>query len=182
MKNRIIISAPGKLMLFGEHAVVYGRPCIVTAVNQRIQVNVERTDGKLIELSAPGVDLKLFRAKFSTNLSELPKGAKFVFASIKNFYEKFEVSSGLKIETKSDFSSKFGFGSSSAITVCTIKALDEIFGIRMSNKQIFDLSYKTVLDIQGVGSGFDLAAAIWGGTVYFIGGGKGNSANSYEIT
>jgi len=33
----IKVSAPGKLMLFGEHAAVYGYPCIVTAVNTRFK-------------------------------------------------------------------------------------------------------------------------------------------------
>lgn len=42
----------------------------------------------------------------------------------------------------------------------------------MTEKEIFDLAYQTVLDIQGVGSGFDLAAAIYGETLYFLSGGK----------
>ena len=41
MSKFTIVSAPGKLMLLGEHAVVYGRPCIVTAVNQRMNATVE---------------------------------------------------------------------------------------------------------------------------------------------
>ena len=42
--KKITVSAPGKLMLFGEHAVVYGRPCIVTALNQRMHATVEVID------------------------------------------------------------------------------------------------------------------------------------------
>jgi mevalonate kinase len=78
----------------------------------------------------------------------------------------------LKITTKSEFSSQFGFGSSSASTVCVIKALAGLSGKKFSDKQIFDLAYQTVLDIQGKGSGFDVAAAVYGGTLYFITGGK----------
>jgi mevalonate kinase len=37
---------------------------------------------------------------------------------------------------------------------------------------LFELAYKTVLGVQGVGSGFDVAAAIWGGTIYYIKGEK----------
>lgn len=172
LQCKVRVSAPGKLMLFGEHAVIYGKPCIVTAVDQRMVVTIERIEENVVELTAPEVDIKSFKADYFAGLDKLPKGAKFVFASIKNFYKKFGISSGLKIETKSDFSSKFGFGSSSAVTVCVVKGLAEIFGIKLTNKQIFDLSYKTVLDVQGVGSGFDIAAAIWGGTLYFISGGK----------
>ncbi len=44
--------------------------------------------------------------------------------------------------------------------------------MKLKEQELFDLSYRTVLDVQGVGSGFDLAAAIWGGTLWFLGGGK----------
>jgi len=50
--------------------------------------------------------------------------------------------------------------------------LAELFEIKVEEKEIFDLAYKTVLDIQGVGSGFDIAAAIYGGVIYFLTGGK----------
>ena len=42
----------------------------------------------------------------------------------------------------------------------------------MDNKKLFDLAYKTVLSVQEVGSGFDLTAAIWGGTIFFVTGGE----------
>ncbi len=172
MKNSIVVSAPGKLMLFGEHSVVYRKPCIVTAVEQRMRVRVIRTVGSEIELIAPEVGLKNFKTKITTPIKKLPKSAKFVFAAIQNFYKKYKISSGLKIETHSDFSSKFGFGSSSAVTVCVVKALGEIFDVQVTNKELFDIAYKAVLAVQGVGSGFDIASAIWGGTLYFVGGGK----------
>jgi len=172
LKSKTRVSAPGKLMLFGEHAVVYGRPCIVTAVDQRISVEINLMEGSNIELKAPDVQIKSFKAGVTTPMDELPKGASFVFTAVKNFFKEYKISSGLKITTKSDFSSKFGFGSSSAVTVCVVKGLSELFEIRISNRKMFDICYKTVLDVQGVGSGFDLAAAIWGGTVYFVGGGK----------
>ena len=41
----ITVSAPGKLMLFGEHAVVYGRPCIVTAISERLTVTEGESSG-----------------------------------------------------------------------------------------------------------------------------------------
>jgi len=169
----IKVSAPGKLMLFGEHAVVYDRPCIVTAVDQRISVSVERTQQSFIEINAPDVQLLNFRQNIDNlDSPDIPKATKFLIVGVKNFFQRYDLKTGLKINTSSDFSSKFGFGSSSATTVGIIKALSEVFEKDLSNQEIFDLSYKTVLDIQGIGSGFDLAAAIWGGTVYFVTGGR----------
>ncbi len=162
-------SAPGKLMLYGDHAVVHGKPCIVTAVDQRIFVSIEpRKDNRII-FSAP--DLKF---NYETTTAQIkgphPKEAKFVLTAVHNFFEKFGVRSGLDIKTKADISGKFGFGSSSASTVAALKALGEAFNRQLPEKQVFELAYKTVLDIQGVGSGFDVAAAVWGGTLLYTKG------------
>lgn len=173
MKNKVEVSAPGKLMLFGEHAVVYGKPCIVTAVDQRVRVRAEIHGGKQLTIDAPDVGVTRYVQDMNKlGEGEIPKGARFILAAIKKFAQSWEIPTGLKIETKSDFSAEFGFGSSSAVTVGVVKALASLFEVDIPKERLFELSYGSVLDIQGVGSGFDLAAAIWGGTLYFVGGGK----------
>ncbi len=183
MHKQITVSAPGKLMLLGEHAVVYGRPCIVTAVNQRMKATIELLDKPIFQLEAPDVQVSDYKKPMDElGIGDTPKGAKFVEIAVKNYlsflrslleYSRSDlVKLGIKITTSSDFSSQFGFGSSSASTVCVIKALSEIMGTNLDNKSIFDLAYKTVLDIQGKGSGFDVAAAVYGGTLYFVTPGK----------
>ncbi len=170
---KIIVSAPGKLMLFGEHGVVYGRPCIVTAVGQRMKATVELTEEPLFELKAPDVQVTNYKKAIEDcGVGEIPKGAKFVEVAVKNFLDKYPFGGGVKVETKSEFSSEFGFGSSSASTVCVIKALSELTGTKLSDKALFKLAYKTVLDIQGVASGFDVATAVYGGTLYYVTPGK----------
>lgn len=160
-------------MLFGEHAVVYNHPCLVTAVDQRIRLQAEMLGSPNFELDAKDVNVTDYRKPLSElGKGEIPKGAQFVEIAIKNLYEKFGLKNGLRITTTSEFSSKFGFGSSSASTVCMVKAISELFDLILSDKDIFDLAYKTVLDIQGKGSGFDVAAATYGGTLYFVTGGK----------
>lgn len=174
MKNEVTASAPGKLMLFGEHAVVYGKPCIVTAVDARIEVIVKKIIKPILSINAPEVGVINYKKdidKLEKN-KKILKGAKFIEFAVKNYRNIYGLTSGLAITTKSSFSSKFGFGSSSAVTVATLKAISELFKKRLSKKQLFDLSYKTILEVQGVGSGFDLASAIWGGTIYFVTGGK----------
>lgn len=172
--NQVTVSAPGKLVLFGEHAVVYGKPCIVTSVNQRMYLKAQKLSEPIFILNAPDVSIKNYKKSLKdVGIGELPKGATFVEIALKNFIEHHPIdTSGVYISTYSDFKSTFGFGSSSASTVCTIFALSKLFDVKLSNKQIFDLSYKTVLDIQGVGSGFDIAAATYGGTLFFVKGGQ----------
>ena len=172
--NKVTVSSPGKLMLFGEHAVVYNHPCLVTAVDQRIRLTAEVLSSQDFELEATDVDVTGYKKSISElGKGEIPKGAKFVEIAVKNTAEQYSLKNkGLRITTNSEFSSKFGFGSSSASTVCTVFALSQLFGLKLSKKQLFDLAYKTVLDIQGKGSGFDVAAVVFGGTVYFVTGGK----------
>lgn len=172
--RKVKVSAPGKLMLFGEHAVIYNRPCIVTAVDQRISVKIRPVKKSKLLIDAPDVKIVGYCRGIDAlgKKTNMPKGVRFLEAAVKNFFEKYKVGSGLKIKTKSEFSSEFGFGSSSAVTVAAIKGLSVLFKVKLSKKGLFDLAYKTVLDVQGMGSGFDLAAAIWGGTVYFVTGGQ----------
>lgn len=170
----VTASAPGKLMISGSYAVVHGRGAVVTAVDQRLYVTVEQLDDEVMILDAPDVGM----ANYQKDLAELgkgdlPKAVKFIEILYKNFLLKYhqrngQKKSGLKISTKSDFSSSFGFGSSSAVTVALAKALLGFYDLHLSNKEIFDLCYETVIEVQGVGSGFDLASAIWGGTIYYV--------------
>jgi len=118
-------------MLFGEHAVVYGYPCIVTALSERLFVSEGVAVGD----------------------------TRFLDAAIQLWGN-----SDTKLAAKSTFSGKYGFGSSSAVTVAALKYLKP----NASDKEVFDAAYKIVLDIQGVGSGFDVAAATYGETLYYI--------------
>ena len=163
-------SAPGKLMLFGEHAVIYDKPCIVASVEHRISVSLKKRNDNNIVLTAPELNIK------NQNISDLEKThfkkVSFILTAIRNFFKKYDLKSGLDIKTKSEFSDKIGLGSSSAVVVATIKGLSELFKTKMNEREIFELSYKTVLDVQGLGSGFDVAAAVYGGILLFVTGGK----------
>lgn len=151
----VTVSAPGKLLLFGEHAVVYGQPCIVTAVGERVTVSIEKTDDRGVTIDAPKVN-----------------NTRFVEEAVKQAAAAWGGSTtGLKITTDSTFSSQYGFGSSSAVTVAVLEALQLFFGKKAEKHDVFDLAYRTILAVQGVGSGFDAAAATWGGTLLYTRGG-----------
>jgi mevalonate kinase len=170
---KVEVSAPGKLMLLGEHAVVYNRPCLVTAVNQRMHVWASRLDEPVLMIEAKDVGL----SEYKKSLPKLGQGkifssALFVETAVLNFRKKHPFNQGVAIKTKSGFSRQFGFGSSSAAAVCTIKALSELFNVKLSLKEVFEIGYQTILDVQGKGSGFDVAAAVYGGTLYYVTAGK----------
>lgn len=163
----VSISAPGKLMLFGEHAVVYGRHCIVTAVDKRLTADLQRST----DISINSMDYKIKNYVFD-KLDKLPKQLKFVGSSIRYFYEKYRIKSGVSISTGGTLKSSYGLGSSSAIVVCMIKGLARLFRVPLPNKTLFDISYKINRLVQGSGSGFDIASAIYGKTLNYVAGGK----------
>jgi len=131
----ISASASGKLFLFGEHAVVYGYPAIVLSLDKKITVNVERTL----------VDRDLIFVSKDTN-DRLIKKTLEIFREVAT--KASGGGSNLKIISKADFSDKLGLGSSSAVVVATIKALSKFYDLNLSNKEIFDLSYKAILSTQ----------------------------------
>lgn len=167
--KKVIASAPGKLMLFGEHAVVYGYPCIVAAVDQRFHAVLEETDLPQLVLHAPDLQISEYRKKFADlGEGEIDKKVAFAETAVKIFLQLFPQSQGVKISTKNDFSVNFGFGSSSASAVAILKGLSEFYEIKLNNDQIFNLAYQVVMEVQGVGSGFDVAAAVYGGIIYYV--------------
>ena len=145
------VSAPGKLLLLGDHAVVYGYPCLVTAVNERMTLTLEPSLDGALHMDTPGVT-----------------DTRFLETALRNGLAHWhETMPAITIRTSSGFSGQYGFGSSAAVTVALLFALRELFQKQESLKDIFALAFKTVIDVQGVGSGFDVAAAAWGGTLWY---------------
>lgn len=152
-------SAPGKLFLLGEHAVLHGYPAIVCAVNRRITVTVTPRADQQIH-----IDSQLGHHQTSLMELEVVRPFQFVLAVLKQA----RLCQGCNIEVKAEFSDQVGFGSSAAVTVATWSALLAWQGIQLS---LFELWQRAQASVQlaqgGVGSGADLAAAVYGGTVYF---------------
>ena len=142
-------SAPGKAILFGEHAVVYGRHALVTAVNLRCHVEASRSSSIRITspLGATSLDFKVHP---------------YVSFAIKRFSEVKKIN-GVKINIESEIPVASGLGSSAAVTVATLAALNAEFEGGLDNQDIFELARKVELDVQGVGSGTDPFVSTFGG-------------------
>ncbi len=143
-------SAPAKIILFGEHAVVYKRHAVVTAINLRCYAEAKKSDEVRIysPLGVTGLDFKVHP---------------YVSYAIKRFSEVKPIN-GVEIRIESDIPIASGLGSSSAVTVAVLKALDGEFDAGLSKDEIFELARKVELDVQGIGSGTDPFIATFGGT------------------
>lgn len=167
--KQVTASAPGKLMLSVGYAVVHGYPTVVTAVDQRLFATVTKNGVDVFHLDAPDLGLTSYtKVMADLGKKDLPKAVRFIEILYKNFLKRHPQKEGIIVTTRSDFSSTYGFGSSSAVTVAFAKALITLYGLELSNQELFELCYEAVIEVQGVGSGYDLAAAIWGGTLYYV--------------
>ena len=166
--RKIKISAPGKLLLMGDHGVVYGYSCLAMALNRRVEMELELLAGDKLILKAEDIGLDYFKKPLLTvGKKPFSKKTAFIEAGLAYFIKKYGFRSGLKITTKSEAVKDVGLGTSSAVVVCLVKALSLFLGLDFKKKELFDSAKKIVLEVQKKGSGFDVASAIWGGIIFF---------------
>lgn len=154
-------------MLLGEHAVVYGRHCIVTAVDAPVEVTVRLSKEFFFE--APDMNFRGAVPIGETPAAGYPREIAFAAQAVQNFFSRFGVRKPVHVATRSLLSTerKAGLGSSASVTAATLKALCGHFGTQASDAELFELCHQTVLDVQKIGSGFDVAAAVYGGTLLY---------------
>jgi len=136
-------SAPGKLILFGEHAVVFGEPALATAVDLRAEV-FARPHGEWL---ADGMSI------------DAPR-----YAYVKAAAGKAGASSPLWIEVRSTLPEGSGLGSSAAVTVATLGAVHGIRGT-FEPTRIAREAFEVELAVQGRASPIDTTTATAGGAI-----------------
>ncbi len=153
-------SAPGSMMLFGEHAVLRGYPALVCAINRRVHVAITpRADREIHITSALG------RCDATVETVAQQDPLKFVTAAIAS--RKAALPSGFDMAIQSDIHHKAGLGSSAAVTVATLAALAAWIEGRAVPASILNSSVEIIRAVQGAGSGADAAASTLGGIVYY---------------
>ena len=150
-------SAPGKLILFGEHVGRHGKPVLVYAINRRLHAYLTPNEGKGIFMTSDNLGVNMERYP-SEKLD-------FATAAIKSFFEKTGESGSFNIEFKSELIG--GFGSSGALITATLGVLNKHFGSKLTNEDILDMGISIEREVSGVGSGIDIAAALWGGMILY---------------
>jgi len=150
----ITYSAPGKIYLFGEHAVVYGEPAIACAIGLRACVSVHVVAAQKITINAMGKRANCFREEFG-----------YACCAAHTVKQLFEIDFGAEIAIKSELPPRQGLGSSAAVTVATIKALTESLGIELDNEKVAKLGHTVENKVQGKASRADTFVCSTGGTV-----------------
>lgn len=154
-------SAPGKVILFGEHFVVYGVKAILCAINKRITVTAEKIDGGKISIQSNIGNLELEPGK---SISEINSPLKpFYYLADKMLKNE---NTGIKIIVESDIPLGVGLGSSSACCVAGAAAISRLFR-KTSNEEILVLAIEAEKTIFKNTSGADCTVCTYGGIMEY---------------
>lgn len=158
----VVASAPGSLMLMGEHAVLHGRRSLVCAVDRRLTVEARlRSDRRVVMTSSLGnVETSL------DHCGELPDRFRFLRSVLKGAGSLLPC--GMDVRVESQLDSTLGLGSSAAFTVALLAAVHALSGGGGDPKIVIREARSAIRDAQGgFGSGADAAAAVLGGVVAY---------------
>ncbi|GAB4421412.1 MAG: mevalonate kinase [Anaerolineales bacterium] len=174
-------SAPGKIILFGEHAVVYGQPALAVPVTQvHADVEIETASRPGIWIDAPDIDL---RANLDALASSHP-----IAATVVNTFSALGISPhplplflrerGLNIRITSSIPVASGLGSGAAVSVALIRALAQHLSQPLTAEQVSAIAYETEKLHHGTPSGIDNTVVTYARPVYFI---KGQSIETFRV-
>ena len=168
----VTASAPAKVILFGEHFVVYGEPAIVMAIDKRAYAKVELRQDKRLYLRSVNLNLAGY---FENGYFQVEQGdakeAKLKFKPLKLAVEKvleiYGENVGLDVEVKSTVPVAAGLGSSAAVAAAVIAAVGALLKVKMSKEAVFRISYEAEKIVHGSPSQVDPAVSTFGGALLF---------------
>jgi mevalonate kinase len=176
-------SAPAKVILFGEHFVVYGSPAILAAINKRISVDARtiiHDENKIVIRSDIGVAGE-YRNNGEFNALEGGSKAKAVldplYGSIRQVLlmrnkKKKKKNIGIEIGISSRVPPGIGLGSSAASCVATVAAVDSLFQKNPSRQKVCELAIESERLIHKRTSGADCYVSTFGGLMQYYGKSK----------
>lgn len=162
--KRSIASAPGKAIIFGEHAVVYKKPAISVAVDKRAKITITPSKSQTI-FTCDDLNVK---AEINLNKKEfhMISGQKGIVEYILETLSLKHDNTSININLTLDMPIGAGLGSSAAITVALIAALDDYHGKKLNLEKIAKIAHQVELNVQGSASPLDTATSTYGGLIF----------------
>ncbi|MGX1133780.1 phosphomevalonate kinase [Streptomyces glaucescens] len=175
----VVRRAPGKLFVAGEYAVVEpGHPAILVAVDRHVDVTVSAARGADVEIASDLRPEQVLPRRgpggFLADDQRAPDGLTHVVAAIDVvdalLAERGRSVSPVRVSVTSRLhrdGTKFGLGSSGAVTVATVDAVAAYHGVELPPEALFRLAMLATARREPGSSGGDLAASVWGGWIEY---------------
>jgi len=172
MKSETVIaSAPAKVILFGEHFVVYGKPAIAVAIDRRVYVKVGIREDRKLYIRSLNLEISGYFRNEKFVLESGKESAEEKFEPIRVVTEKLLEASnkdvGVTIEIDSQIPVAAGLGSSASVATATATALNHLLNAELSREEIFKVTFEAEKLIHGTPSGIDPAIATYGGAIIY---------------
>lgn len=151
----------------GEHAVLHGYPALIAATNKTITVCITVRDDNKITINSLDKNNQPLFATYESTIEHLADNACFniVITALKN--NQAFLNSGCDILIKSTLPASCGLGSSTALTVACIGAINQWLEHPSNNNTLYAEAKALVKQVQGIGSGADVAASVLGGLILY---------------
>ena len=168
----VTASAAAKIILFGEHFVVYGEPAIVLAIDKRAYATVDQSDDKCLHVRSANLNLKGY---FKDGVFKVEQGdireAKLKFEPVRVAVERvlaaYKEQIGLDVEINSTVPVGAGLGSSAAVVAAVTEAAGALLNVKMTKEDVFRVALEAERVVHGTASVVDPAIATFGGTLLF---------------
>ncbi len=166
--QRAVAAAPGKVILLGEHAVVYGRRAIAAALDRQVCVTVHygAPKGAVAE-----IDLRTADSPSHTDrngLDESQTVAESLRTAANRAAELLELDpSRIGLQITSDLPIGAGLGSSAALSVALVRALAGVCGRTLTQEEVRHMAFELERIFHGTPSGIDNTTAQYGGLLSF---------------
>ncbi len=167
-------SAPAKVILFGEHFVVYGKPAILASIDKRISVKArirrDEDDDTIAIRSDIGVAGQYCNGgefRMVEGGSEAKAVLDPLYYAIKRVLATRNKNMGIEIDICSKVPPAIGLGSSAASCVATIAAVDSLFKRNPSKQNVCKLAIEAESCIHKRTSGADCYVSTFGGLINY---------------